>query len=286
MSPRRHVPVIAFVASALAVALIVSPVDAATRKRTTKRPATPAFVPLPPTTAPTPQPLPPTTAAVTTPPTTTVPAAAITVRSDFPRRLAVLGGSAVFVITVSTRSPETTTLSVSGLPAGVRAVLATNPISNTTTMTLTTTIGVTPGGYQPFLVTAVGSSASATLPLELVVDNTAVTATTTIAPATPVAFAPTSEALLSGPITAGGGNFVVYRVTLNRPAGVTGPATVSFPALPTGLAGGLSETSVSGPSFIVSFSAAASTASGFYNPTVNVVMGGYTVLISFPVRVS
>jgi hypothetical protein len=285
MSPRRRVPIAALVASALAVALIVSPVDAATRKRVPKRPAAPAFVPLPATTAPAPQPLPPTTAAVTTPPTTTAPAAAITIKSDFPRRLAVLGGSAVFVITVSTRSPETTTLSVSGLPAGVRAVLATNPITNTTTMTLTTTVGVTPGGYQSFLVTAVGSATSATLPLELVVDNTAV-ATTTTAPAAPVAFAPTSEALLAGPITAGGGNFVVYRVTLNRPAGVTGPATVSFPALPTGLAGGLSETSVSGPSFIVSFSAAASTASGFYNPTVNVVMGGYTVLISFPVRVS
>jgi hypothetical protein len=168
----------------------------------------------------------------------------------------------------------------------VRAVLAANPISNTTTMTLTTTLGVTPGGYQSFLVTAVGSSASATLPLELVVDTTVASATTSTVLATPLAFAPTSEALLPGPITAGGGNFVVYRVTLNRPPTVGGPAAVSFPTLPAGLAGGLSETSVSGPSFIVSFSAAASTASGFYNPTVNVSLGGYNVLISFPVRVS
>jgi hypothetical protein len=43
---------------------------------------------------------------------------------------------------------------------------------------------------------------------------------------------------------------------------------------------------VSGSSFIVSFSAAAGTASGFSNPTVNVVLGGYPVLISFPVRVT
>ena len=153
-------------------------------------------------------------------------------------------------------------------------------------MTLTTTLGITPGGYQSFLVTAVGSSASATLPLELVVDNTVVSATTSIVPAVPLAFAPTSEALLPGPITAGGGNFVVYRVTLNRPATVGGAAAVSFPTLPAGLAGGLSESSVSGPSFIVSFSAAAGTASGFYNPVVSVVLGGYTVLISFPVKVS
>jgi hypothetical protein len=286
LSSRRRIPFAALLASAVAVAFIVSPVDAATKKRSTKRPAKPAFVPLPATTAPAPQPLPPSTAAVTAPPTTTAPAVAITIKSDFPRRLAVPGGSAVFVLTVATRSPETTTLSVSGLPAGVRAVLATNPIANTTTMTLTTTLGITPGGYQSFLVTAVGSTASATLPLELVVDTTVVSATTTVAPAVPVAFAPTSEALLPGPITAGGGNFVVYRVTLNRPVGVGGAATVTFPTLPAGIAGGLSESSVSGSSFIVSFSAAAGTASGFSNPTVNVVLGGYPVLISFPVRVT
>ena len=65
-----------------------------------------------------------------------------------------------------------------GLPAGVRAVLGTNPTSSTATMTVISTVGITPAGYQSFLVTAIGDGASATLAFELVVDTT-VTATTT-----------------------------------------------------------------------------------------------------------
>lgn len=270
------------------VGLIAVPsADAVTRKRTVKRPAAPKVIPLPPTTAPAPQPLPPTTAAIaTTAPPTTVAPAALTISSDVPRRLAAPGGSATFVLTAKSRSTEPTTFSVSGLPAGVRAVLATNPTTSTTTMTLTSTVGITPGGYQSFLVTAIGGGASATLALELVVDTTTTAATTTIAPGAQQLFAPTADVLLSGPIFPGGSTFVAYRVNLNRPPGISGAAIVSAGTVPAGLALGLSQTSVTGASFDVSFSASASSAPGFYQPTVSVVLGGYTVLIAFPVQVN
>ncbi len=279
------------VAAAVVVGVMaVPPADAVTKKRTVKRPVVrkviPKVTPLPPTSAPAPQPLPPATVAVTTTPPPTTAAPALTVTSDVPRRLAVPGGSATFVLTAKSRSTEPTTFSVSGLPAGVRAVLATNPTTSSTTMILTTTVGITPGGYQPFLVTAIGGGASATLALELVVDTTAASATTTVAPGAQQSFSPTTEVLLSGPIFPGGASFVAYRVTLNRSTGVSGPAIVSAGALPGGLALGLSQTSVTGSSFDVSFSASSSAAAGFYQPTVSVVLGGYTVLIAFPVQVN
>jgi hypothetical protein len=284
--------VAAGVAATVAVGLIAVPAaDAVTKKRTVKRPVkrpvAPKVTPLPPTTAPAAQPLPPTTAAVvTTAAPTTVAPAVLTISSDVPRRLAVPGGSATYVLTAKSRSTEPTTFSVSGLPAGVRAVLATNPTTSTTTMTLTTTVGITPGGYQSFLVTAIGGGASATLALELVVDTTAPAATTTAAPGVQQSFAPTAEVLLAGPIFPGGATFVAYRVNLNRPPGVSGSAIVSAGSVPAGLALGISQTSVSGSSFDVSFSASSSAVSGFYQPTVSVVLGGYTVLIAFPVQIN
>ena len=274
------------VAAMLVLGLIAVPsADAATKKRTAKRPVAPKVIPLPPTTAPAPQPLPPTTAAVTTAPPTTVAQPGLTISSDVPRRLAVPGGSATYLLTAKSRSTEPTTLSVSGLPAGVRAVLATNPTTSTTTMTLTTTAGITPGGYQSFLVTAIGGGTSATLALELVVDTTAPAVTTT-APGAQQLFVPTAEVLLPGPIFPGGATFVAYRVNLNRPTGVFAPAIVSAGSVPTGLALGISQTSVTGSSFDVSFSASSSAVSGFYQPTLSVVLGGYTVLIAFPVQVN
>ena len=218
-------------------------------------------------------------------PTTTVAAAALTITSDFPRRLAVSGGSATFVLTTKSRSAEPTTLSVSGLPAGVRAVLATNPTTSTTSMTLTTTVGITPGGYQPFLVTAIGGGASATLALELVVDTTAAVATT-VAPGAQQSFSPTADVLLPGPIFPGSTSFVAYRVNLNRLPGVSGAAIVSAGTVPLGLALGVSQTSVTGSSFDVSFSASSTAVSGFYQPTMSVALNGYTVLIAFPVQVN
>ncbi len=276
------------VAAMIVLGLIAVPsADAATKKRTAKRPVAPKVIPLPPTTAPAPQPLPPTTAAVTTAPPTTVAQPGLTISSDVPRRLAVPGGSATYLLTAKSRSTEPTTLSVSGLPAGVRAVLATNPTTSTTTMTLTTTAGITPGGYQSFLVTAIGGGTSATLALELVVDTTApAVTTTTVAPGAPQSFAPTAEVLLAGPILPGGATFVAYRVNLNRLPGFSGTAIVSAGSVPTGLAVGLSQTSVAGLSFDVSFSASASAVSGFYQPTVSVVLSGYTVSIAFPVQVN
>ena len=276
------------VAATVVVGLIAAPsADAASRRRAVKRPVAPKVVPLPPTTAPAPQPLPPTTAAaVTAAPPTTVAAAALTISSDVPRRLAVPGASATFVLTARSRSAEPTTFSVSGLPAGVRAVLGTNPTSSTTTMTLTSTVGITPGGYQSFLVTAIGGGASATLALELVVDTTVTATTTTVAPGAQQLFAPTAEVLLPGPIFPGGSTFVAYRVNLNRLPGVSGPALVSAGSVPAGLALGVSPTSVIGASFDVSFSASPSALSGFYQPTVSVMIGGYSVLIAFPVQVN
>lgn len=276
------------VAATVVVGLIAAPsADAASRRRAVKRPVAPKVVPLPPTTAPAPQPLPPTTAAaVTAAPPTTVAAAALTISSDVPRRLAVPGASATFVLTARSRSAEPTTFSVSGLPAGVRAVLGTNPTSSTTTMTLTSTVGITPGGYQSFLVTAIGGGASATLALELVVDTTVTATTTTVAPGAQQLFAPTAEVLLPGPIFPGGSTFVAYRVNLNRLPGVSGPALVSAGSVPAGLALGVSPTSVTGASFDVSFSASPSALSGFYQPTVSVMIGGYSVLIAFPVQVN
>lgn len=290
-SVRSRVRVLlAGVIAAVVVGLLAVPsADAATKnrtvKRTVKRPVATKIIPLPPTTAPAPQPLSPTTAAVATAASTTVAAAALTITSDFPRRLAVPGGSATFVLTTKSRSAEPTTLSVSGLPAGVRAVLATNPTTSTTTMTLTTTVASTPGGYQPFLVTAIGGGASATLALELVVDTTAAV-TTTAAPGAQQSFSPTADVLLPGPIFPGSSTFVAYRVNLNRLPGVTGAAIVSARTVPLGLALGVSQTSVTGSSFDVSFSAASTAASGFYQPTVSVALNGYTVLIAFPVQVN
>ena len=153
-------------------------------------------------------------------------------------------------------------------------------------MTLTTTVAITPGGYQPFLVTAIGGGASATLALELVVDITAASATTTVAPGAQQAFFPTADVLLPGPIFPGGMTFVAYRVNLNRLPGVSGAAIVSAGSVPTGLALGISQASVTGSSFDVSFSASSSAVSGFYQPTVSVVLGGSTVLIAFPVPVN
>ena len=276
------------VAAIVVLGLIAAPsADAASRRRAVKRPVAPKVVPLPPTTAPAPQPLPPTTAAaVTTAPPTTVAAAALTISSDVPRRLAVPGASATFVLTARSRSAEPTTFSVSGLPAGVRAVLGTNPTSSTTTMTVTSTVGITPGGYQSFLVTAIGGGASATLALELVVDTTVTATTTTVASGAQQLFAPTAEVLLPGPIFPGGSTFVAYRVNLNRLPGVSGPALVSAGSVPAGLALGVSPTSVTGASFDVSFSASPSALSGFYQPTVSVTLGGYNVLIAFPVQVN
>ena len=275
------------VAATVVLGLIAVPsADAATKKRTAKRPVARKVIPLPPTTAPAPQPLPPTTAApVTTAPPTTVAPPALTISSDVPRRLAVPGGSATYLLTAKSRSAEPTTFSVSGLPAGVRAVLGTNPTTSTTTMTLTTTVGITPGGYQSFLVTAIGGGAFATLALELVVDTTAPAVTTT-APGAQQSFVPTAEVLLPGPIFPGGATFVAYRVNLNRATGVFGQAIVSAGSVPTGLALGVSQTSVTGSSFDVSFSASSSAVSGFYQPTMSVVLGGYTVLIAFPVHVN
>ena len=189
------------------------------------------------------------------------------------------------MLTAKSRSAEPTTLSVSGLPAGVRAVLATNPTTSTTTMTLTTTVGITPGGYQPFLVTAIGGGASATLALELVVDTTAAVATT-VAPGAQQSFSPTADVLLPGPIFPGSTTFVAYRVNLNRLPGVSGAAIVSAGTVPLGLALGVSQTSVTGSSFDVSFSASSTAVSGFYQPTVSVALNGYTVLIAFPVQVN
>ncbi len=284
-SPVRWRAATVAASAALLVFAAAAPVDAATRKRAVKRVIAPKVVPLPPSTAPAPQPLPPTTAAVVTIPPTTVPSVALSLTSDFPRRLAAPGGSAVFVLTATSRSIEPTTFSISGLPPGVRAVLATNPTTSKTTMTLTTTIGVTPGGYQPFLVTAIGGGASATLTLELVVDTTVASAMTTTMPSAPLAFTQSAETLLAGPISAGGGNFVAYRVNLIRPTGVSGVATVSVATPASGLAVGLSATTVSGSSFEVSFSAPVGTPTGFYQPAISVVIGGYTLLILFPVQV-
>ena len=102
-----------------------------------------------------------------------------------------------------------------------------------------------------------------------------------------VAFSPTAEVLSAGPLVKGGGNFVIYRVNLNRPTAASGAAAVSLPLTqPGGLAGGISESSVAGPSFIVSFSAPLATVSGFYQPTVNVTIGGYSVVIAFPAQVA
>ncbi len=290
-------PRVRFVSAGLVVAVVVGftalpSADAATKKRTVRRTVVPKkvipkVIPLPPTTSLAPQSLPPTTAAVSTSaPPTTVAVAALTVTSNVPRRLTLIGGSATYVLTATSRSADPTTFSVSGLAAGVRAVLSSNPTASTTTMTLTTTVGVTPGGYLPFLVTAVGGGASANLALELVVDTTTAAATTAVAPGAVQTFSPTTEVLLAGPIVPGGATFVAYRVNLNRPAGVSGVATVSPATLPTGLALGISQTSVTGSSFDVSFSASAGAGSGFYQPTVNVVLGGYAVVIAFPVQVN
>lgn len=276
----------------ISVSLAVSSAEAATRKtvkRVVKRPVVSKVIALPPTTAPAPVPLPATTAAPagTAAPTTTIAPTPLTLTSDVPRRLVPQGGSTSFTLTIASRSPEATTLSVSGLPAGARANLSVNPAGTTSVLTLTTTAGVTPGGYSTFQVQAQGGGVAVTLSLDVVVDNTvpAVT-TTTVAPAA-IAFAPTAEVLSAGPINAGGGNFVIYRVNLNRPTGVTGAATLSLPAAqPGGLLAGVSESTVAGPSFIVSFSARIGGTAGFYQPGVTVTVGGYSALLVFPVQVT
>ena len=271
----------------LTASLVGTSAAAVTRKRVVKVPAASKVVPLPPTTAPVPVPLPPTTPAPTAAVVTTVAAPSLTLTADAPRKLVAPGGSVSFTLTVASKSSEASTLSVSGLPAGVRANIATQPAATTSVLTLTTSAGITPGGYNTFKVQAQSGGTAVSISLDVVVDTTQapITAATT-APGS-VAFSPTAEVLSAGPLVKGGGNFVVYRVNLNRPAALSGAAAVSLPLTqPGGLAGGISESSVVGPSFIVSFSAPLATVSGFYQPTVNVTIGGYSVVIAFPAQVT
>lgn len=245
------------------VGMIVLPsADAATKKKTTKKKTTATtkapYAPqsIPTTAAPAPTSTPTTAAAPVTTATPTTVAGSLKLTSDAKSRLVAPGSSVTYVLTVTRTTSDPASMFVSNLPAGVTATLSANPVLSTVTMTLSTIAGVTPGGYQSFLVSAKNAGGSATLTLELVVDTTLPTVTTATTAPVRTSFAPTVIAGATGPIAAGSGNYVSYQVNLNRPVGMTSAATVSLGTIPTGLATGLSATVVGGESFVVSFSAA------------------------------
>jgi len=159
-------------------------------------------------------------------------------------------------------------LSVSGLPAGATPSFAPNPMTTSSTLSVSTTSSTAAGTY-PLTITSSGGTASGGGPIV----RTIAASLTVTAPATPdftLSVSPTSQTVIQGNPT------LAYQVTVNPLNGFTGTVTLSVKTtLPTG-AGWSSTSGTPGTKGTVTLTTSASTPTGSYPFTIQGVSGGLT----------
>ncbi|HLL54380.1 MAG TPA: hypothetical protein VK447_12575, partial [Myxococcaceae bacterium] len=166
------------------------------------------------------------------------------------------GNSLIYSVetTVSSGSPETITLSISGIPAGITAAFIPATVNAGERTDLWITIsGSAPGGTFPFTVTGTSASASHTA-------NSAVTVLNDFS----LSISPSSRTIASGTST-------TYTVTPTRTSGTAETVTLSVSNLPAGVTGSFSPASVvaGGTSTLTLTAAANAAASGTFMVTGN-----------------
>jgi hypothetical protein len=194
-----------------------------------------------------------------TPLNVTIYAASFTL-SDYPSGSVGQGTSATSYVNVNPQGGFTgsVTLAITGLPSGVTASFASNPVSTgSSALTLTASSTAALGQYTA-IITGTSGSHTASTPLVVSV------------------YAPTFTLSDYSSMTVGRGNFTTSYVNVSPQFGFTGSVTLAVAGLPSGVTASFSPNPISNGSSLLTLTASSTASLGQYNVIITGTSGSAT----------